>query len=191
MDFSSLVKEARSCRRFLENDRIGAEALAWLVDCARICPSARNAQVLRYVAAQSKNACDAIFPHTRWAGILKWDGPIAGERPTGYIAILSPEKSTKLVHMDVGIAAQTIQLAAQSKGIGCCMHASFNPKECAEIFEVPEGMEIALLLGLGIEKERRLVAEMPDDGSFAYWRDDEGVHYVPKRPLNEVLLHTI
>ncbi len=191
MDFTSLVKEARSCRRFLEADRLGADAIHWLVDCARMAPCARNAQVLRFVAAESRQACEAIFPHTRWAGVLKWDGPIAGERPTAYIAILTPEKSGKLVHMDVGIAAQTMQLAAQSKGMGCCMHASFNPKECAEIFQVPEGMEIALILGLGIEKERRVLADMPSDGSFTYWRDGEGIHYVPKRSLSEVLLHTL
>ncbi len=191
MDFATLVKEARSCRRFQENDRLGPDALAWLVDCARLCPCARNAQVLRYVAVESKQVCDAIFPQTRWAGVLKWDGPIAGERPTGYIAILAPEKCTKLVHMDVGIAAQTIQLAAQSKGIGCCMHASFNPKECMNIFEVPEGMEIALILGLGVEKERRALTDMPEDGSFSYWRDDEGIHFVPKRSLQEVLLKTL
>ncbi len=191
MDFISLVKEARSCRRFLEADRLGVEAVQWLVDCARIAPCARNAQVLRFAAAESKSACEALFPHTRWAGILQWDGPICGERPTAYIAILTPEKCGKLVHMDVGIAAQTMQLAAQSKGMGCCMHASFNPKECAEILQVPEGMEIALILGLGIEKERRVLTDMPADGSFAYWRDDEGVHFVPKRPLQEVLLHTL
>ncbi len=191
MDFATLVKEARSCRRFNESERLGAEALAWLVDCARITPCARNAQGLRYIAAESKKACDALFPHTRWAGALSNGTPIEGERPTGYIAILTPEKAGKLTHMDVGIAAQTIQLAAQSKGIGCCMHASFTPKECADIFEVPEGMEISLILGLGIEKERRVLADMPEDGSFAYWRNDEGLHFVPKRPLSEVLLHTI
>ncbi len=190
MDFISLVKEARSCRRFLEADRLGLDAIYWLIDCARIAPCARNAQVLRFMAGESKAACEAIFTQTRWAGALKWDGPIAGERPTAYIAILTPEKCGKLVHMDVGIAAQTIQLAAQSKGIGCCMHASFSPKECAEIFEVPEGLEIALILGLGIEKERRVLADMPQDGSFGYWRDDDGVHFVPKRPLSEVLLRT-
>ncbi len=191
MDFISLVKEARSCRRFEEADRLGADAVHWLVDCARIAPCARNAQVLRFVVAESKQACEAIFPNTRWAGALKWDGPVSSERPTAYIAILTPEKPGKLVHMDVGIAAQTMQLAAQSKGIGCCMHASFNPKECTEIFQVPEGMEIALILGLGIEKEHRVLAQMPEDGSFTYWRNEEGIHYVPKRSLSEVLLHTI
>ncbi len=187
MDFHSLVKEARSCRRFNEGQRMGLEALEWLVDCARVAPCARNAQVLSFALAESKQACETVFPNTRWAGALQWDGPVSGEQPTGYIAILTPQKPGKLVYMDVGIAAQTIQLAAQSKGIGCCMHASFNPKELTEFFEVPEDKEIALVLGLGIEKEQRVLACLPADGSIMYWRDEQQVHFVPKRELKDII----
>ncbi len=188
MDFQLLVKEARSCRRFNEEQKIGLQALEWLVDCARIAPCARNAQVLRYALAHSQSACATIFPCTRWAGILDWNGPACGERPTGYIAILVPQDAGKLVYMDTGIAAQTIQLAAQSKGIGCCMHASFKAQELTSFFEVPENMSIALILGLGVEKERRVLAAMPEDGSYNYWRDSSNIHHVPKRSLDEVIL---
>ncbi len=192
MDFKKLVEEARSCRRFVEEQRIGQEEVQALIDIARIAPCARNAQVLRYVAAHSKEACDAIFPHTRWAGALKWDGPIDGERPTAYIAILAPKNATKLVHMDVGIAAQTIQLAAQSKGYGACMHASFSPNDCIAVFGgIPEDMDMLLVLGIGVQKEERHIAPMPADGSFMYWRNEKAVHFVPKRSLNEVLLKLI
>ncbi len=187
MDFHTLVKEARSCRRFHEEQRIGFDALQWLVDCARMAPSARNAQVLRFALAESKEACETVFPHTRWAGALKWDGPISGEQPTGYIAIIAPQKAGKLVHMDVGIAAQTIQLAGQSKGIGCCMHASFNPQALADFFAIPEDSEILLVLGLGIEKERRILTELPADGSIMYWRDEQLLHFVPKRELADLI----
>ncbi len=191
MDFNNLVKEARSCRRFIEDQRLGKDAINWLIDCARIAPCARNAQVLRYIAVESKESCDAIFAHTNWAAILKWDGPVEGERPSVYIAILCPKDSGKLVHMDVGIAAQTMQLAAQTKGWGCCMHASFNQKECVSILNVPEDMEIDLLLGFGVAKEKRLLAPMPADGSFKYWRDEDQTHFVPKRSTEEVLLNIL
>ncbi len=191
MDFDQLIHEARSCRRFVEDQRLGIDAIEWLVDCARKCPCARNAQVLRFCAIESQKACDAIFEHTRWAGILKWSGPEKGERPSIYIAILCPKGSGKLVHMDIGIAAQTMQLAAHTKGWGCCMHASFTPKECAELFEVPEDMEIGLILAFGVAKEKRVLTNMPDNGDFKYWRDDEQSHFVPKRSLEEVLLKSL
>ncbi len=191
MNFDDLIQGARSCRRFIEDQRLGKDAIAWLVDCARVSPCARNAQVLRYSAIESKENCDAIFPYTRWAGVLKWDGPIASERPTAYIAILCPTGSGKLVHMDVGIAAQTMQLAAHTKGWGCCMHASFKVKECAALFQIPEDMEIGLILGFGIAKEKRMLAPMPDSGEFTYWRNEEQVHFVPKRSREEVLLKVL
>ncbi len=188
MNFQSLVQEARSCRRFHQDQRIGKEALEWLVDLARVAPCARNAQVLRYGIAHSEEVCASIFPHTLWAAALKWGGPIEGERPSGYIAILTPEGANKLVHFDAGIAAQTIQLGAQSKGIGCCILASFKQAEVHKILDVPADMEIALLLGLGIEKEERKLAAMKKADDFMYWRDENNVHHVPKRTLEDVIL---
>ncbi len=192
MDFLNLVTEARSCRRFVESERLGADAATWLVDCARVTPCARNAQVLRYAAAESPASCAALFPHTRWAGALKdWGGPQEGERPTLYIAILLPKESGKLVHMDTGIAAQTMQLAAHSRGWGCCMHASFDVAQCAPIFGVPQTMDMALLLAFGVVAEKRALASLPDDGNINYWRDAAHVHYVPKRALEDVLVSII
>ena len=192
MDFKELVYTARTCRRFAEDQRLGAENLTFLVDCARVSPCARNAQVLRYAIVHSPEACAAFFPHTRWAGALKdWGGPFPGERPTGYIGILMPKDAGKLVHMDVGIAAQSIQLAASSHGWGCCMHASFDPIKCAELMQVPEDMTIGLVLGLGVAVEERCIAPMPADGGFGYWRDAQQVHHVPKRDMAEVLLHVL
>lgn len=192
MDFKQLACAARTCRRFVEGQRLGQENMEWLVECARVAPCARNAQVLRYAVAHSTAACEAVFPHTRWAGALKdWGGPFPGERPTGYIAILMPKGAGKLVHMDVGIAAQSIQLAAHTRGWGCCMHASFDQAKCAAALQVPEDMEIGLVLGLGVALETCVLESMPADGSFAYWRDAEQVHHVPKRSLEEVLLKAL
>ena len=49
-------------------------------------------------------------------------------------------------------------------------------------------MKIALVLGLGAAKETRVVANMPESGATTYWRDAEGVHHVPKRSLEDLIL---
>ena len=189
MDFLKLVSEARTCRRFVQEKPMSKDDLLWLLTCASYSPCARNAQVLRYIAVHSPQKCAELFAHTRWAGALKdWGGPQEGERPTGFIAILSPKDCIALVHMDVGIAAQNIQLAAHSKGLGCCMHASFAREACTSLLQVPENMNIGLLLGLGVAREERRLAPMPKDGNFNYWRDEQAVHYVPKRSLEELVL---
>ncbi len=189
MDFHSLVVKARSCRRFDQGKPLSSTDLEWLIDCARQTPCARNAQVLRYTLVSSPEKCAEVFPHTRWAGALKdWDGPAEGERPTAYIAIMLPKGANSLVHNDVGIAAQTIQLAATSRDWGCCILASFERTACSMIFGTPDEMETALLLALGVAKEDRRVASMPADGNFNYWRDANGVHYVPKRTVEELII---
>jgi hypothetical protein len=68
------------------------------------------------------------------------------------------------------------------------MHASFNKEACSALLGVPEGMQIALLLALGAAKEERRLAPMPADGNFNYWRDGDGVHFVPKRTPKELVL---
>jgi nitroreductase len=189
MDFLQLVSEARTCRRFVQDTRIGQEDLNWLMECVRCVPCGRNAQVLRYMLVSSPEKCAELFVHTRWAGALKdWDGPAEGERPTAYIVILAPRECTAIMHMDAGIAAQTLQLAAHSRGIGCCMHASFVRPACAEVLQVSADMHIELILALGRPKEERRLAPLPANGDFVYWRDAQGVHHVPKRAVSELTL---
>ncbi len=189
MDFKALVTSARSCRRFYEEKPLSIDDLEWLVDCARLAPSARNAQILRYVLVGPGQTCQELFPLTRWAGALKdWGGPFPGERPTGFIAIMVPQEGGELVSYDVGIAGQTIQLAATSRGWGCCFIYAVDREKASVLLQVPDGMKIAVVMGLGVAKEERAVTTLPADGSTAYWRDAQGVHYVPKRPLSELIL---
>ncbi|MDR3358676.1 MAG: nitroreductase family protein [Desulfovibrio sp.] len=188
MDFKELMESARTCRRFKEDKPLAMTDLEWLVECARLAPSARNAQVLRFTLVSRGETCRKLFSLTRWAGALKdWGGPHPGERPTAFIAILMPGNGNHLVCYDVGIAAQTMQLAAASRGWGCCMIQSFDQTAAPELLNIPSDMKIALVLGFGVAGEIRVVAPMPADASFTYWRDAQGVHHVPKRDLSELV----
>ncbi|MDO5484289.1 MAG: nitroreductase family protein [Desulfovibrionaceae bacterium] len=189
MDFRQLVEAARTCRRFHEDKPLSMNDLEWLIDCARLSPCGRNAQELRFILVGQGETCQKLFPLTRWAGALKdWGGPHPGERPTAFIAVLTPEGGKEIHYWDTGIACQTMQLAASSRGWGCCMIQSFDHQAVPALLDVPKGMTVALVLGLGVSKEERRIAPMPADGSFAYWRDEAGVHYVPKRSLQELIL---
>ena len=44
MNFRELAVKARTCRRFYEDQPLTMADLEWLVDCARLAPSAKNAQ---------------------------------------------------------------------------------------------------------------------------------------------------
>lgn len=189
MDFLELVTKARTCRRFHET-ALPAGTLEWLVSCARVTPCAGNAQALRFAAVASPEACAAVFPALKWAGMLTdWDGPEEGERPTGYLVLLGETGArAKLNAIDAGIAAQTIQLAAQTRDLGCCIFLSFDPRVLRTVLDIPEALEPLLVLALGVQKEQRCVEVMDETGSARYWRDAEGVHHVPKRALEALLI---
>ncbi len=192
MDFLKLVTEARTCRRFDASRELEPGFLTWLVDCARLSPSAGNAQVLRYATVQTPGKRPAMYDCLVWAAALKdWDGPIESERPTGYIVFFGPSENGKLgtnTCIDVGIMGQTMQLAAASKGVVACMFRGFKPKNIAALLPVPEGYETALVVALGYPVEERRIVSLPADGSVKYYRDDKGVHYVPKRALKDILI---
>ncbi len=190
MDFLELVTKARTCRRFCEAEGLPAGTLEWLVSCARATPCAGNAQALRFAAAQSPEACAAVFPALKWAGMLPdWDGPEAGERPAGYLVVLGEAGArAKLNAIDAGIAVQTIQLAAVTRDLGCCIFLSFDPRAIREALDIPESLEPLLVLALGVQKEIRCLEPMNGEGSVKYWRDAQGVHHVPKRPLEDLLI---
>jgi hypothetical protein len=48
-------------------------------------------------------------------------------------------------------------------------------------FSLDQELEISLVLALGKPVEDVRIVELPADGSIRYYRDEAGVHYVPKR----------
>jgi len=189
MMFRELVLKNRSYRRFEENERISEETLKELVDLARLSPSAANLQPLRFILSADSDKNDRIFSCLAWAGYLNdWPGPSEGERPAAYIVILG---DTSIVHSfgcDHGIAAQSILLGAVEKGLGGCMIASIKRAALRQSLNIPEQYEVLLVLALGRPREKVVIEPLGPDGCIRYWRDEEGVHHVPKRPLEELLL---
>ncbi len=184
-----LILKNRSYRRFYQDEKIDRETLIALVDLGRLSPTGANLQPLKFMISwkPAKNA--AIFPHLRWAGYLKdWSGPEEGERPSGYVIILGDRRIKKAVSCDHGIAAQSILLGAVERGFGGCMIASVSREELNQLLQLPEHLEILLVIALGKPKEKIVIDRIGNDGDVKYWRDAEGNHHVPKRSIEDVLL---
>ena len=184
-----LVLKNRSFRRFDENHSIEEGTLRDLVDLARLTPSSANMQPLKYMISCDPERNGLIFPHLKWAGYLKeWPGPEKGERPAGYIVILRDNTIFKAETCDHGIAAQTILLGAAEKGLGGCMIGNIDMDGLRADLGIAEHLQVLLVLALGRPVEEvRLVAPGPE-GDMKYWRDEEGVHHVPKRGLEEIII---
>lgn len=184
-----LVTRNRSFRRFDESEAISVEVLRELVDLARLSASGGNLQPLKYILSADPEKNAAIFPHLAWAGYLKdWDGPAEEERPTAYITIVCDSEVSKSAGCDHGIAAQSILLGAAERGLGGCMIGSIKRESLRKALDVPERYEILLVIALGKPAEDVVLEESGADGNIEYWRDNKGVHHVPKRPLDEIIL---
>ncbi len=188
MHLKDLIFKTRSYRRFNEPYSISYNTLEGLIDLARLSASGANRQPLKYLLYNTPEVCERIFPSIIWAAYLKdWQGPIHGERPTGYIIILGDKSITESFGVDHGIAAQSIMLGATEIGLGGCMIASIKREELRNELKIPEKFDILLILALGKPVENVIVDDIKN-GDVKYWRDSENNHHVPKRPLNELII---
>ncbi len=184
-----LVFRNRSYRRFQESYKIDEHTLRDLIKLARLTPSGANLQPLKYLLSNEPVKNDKIFPNLAWAGYLKnWPGPIEGERPSAYVIILGDKAITKNFGCDHGIAAQTILLGATEKGLGGCMIGSINRENLRKALHIPAEYEILLVLALGKPVEEVVIQPVVPGGEIKYWRDEKGVHHVPKRALKEIIV---
>ena len=189
MEFKEMVLKNRSYRRFDEAHSLDRETLVDLVDCARQVPSGSNLQALRYIVSCAPEMNSNIFATLAWAAYLpEWPGPEPGERPTGYIVIVTPEPLGDITRVDLGIAAQTIVLGAAARGLGGCMFANIKRTALRKLLSLPENMAIPLVIALGKPVEKVVLEEVGGDGLIRYYRTADGEHHVPKRSLEEVLL---
>ena len=185
----NLVKANRSCRRFHEDHPVDLKTLEELVDLARLSASGANLQPLKYILVCEPRMNAEIFSCLGWAAYLKeWPGPEPGERPAAYIVIIGDTTISKEFGVDHGIAGQSILLGAREKGLAGCMLGSIKRKHLREILNLEPQYKILLVLAVGKPKEEIKIEDVGPDGSIRYWRDSEGVHHVPKRPLREIIV---
>ncbi len=187
-----LVTANRSYRGFDETRKITREELMDMVDCARLTASSVNEQPLQYYLAWEKEEVDQIQKLTIWAKALpELTLPHPGMCPTAFIVIcLNQDRgaSPARFQRDVGIAAQTILLRATEMGLGGCMIGSFSAGSLKETLHLGGQMIPQLVVAVGKPAEKIVLTDVGDDGSTKYYRDDQDIHYVPKRNLEDIVL---
>ncbi|MDC0584321.1 nitroreductase family protein [Bacteroidales bacterium] len=184
-----LVIRNRSYRRFKESVAIEETELLSFVDMARVTASTMNKQSLKYFTSNKVEINEEIFSCLNWAGYLKdWDGPEQGERPSAYIVILNDLFIYDKPMCDYGIAAQTILLAAVEAGYGGCIIGSIDKNKLSDKLGLPGFLDVHLVVALGKPCEEVKLVEMKDTADVKYYRNEQGTHFVPKRPLSEIVV---
>ena len=192
MTFFELTKKSRSWRGYDETRKIAREELAAFVDCARFAPSSVNRQPFQYYLACEQAQLEKIQPLTGWARALPEKHlPYPGKRPTAFIVICQNTRwdaDLSRYQRDVGIAAQTILLAATEAGLGGIMIGNFSPEKLSAALELPQHLVPMLIVAVGKPDETVVLTEAQPGDSLKYYRDENDVHYVPKRRLEDVII---
>lgn len=183
-----LIIKNRSYRRFAQAAEITSEQVLNWVDLARLSASGRNAQPLKYIFSNTAEKNEKIFSTLTWAAFLTdWEGPIEGERPAAYLIQLLDTNISNQFFCDDGIAAQSILLGAVEEGFGGCIFRSINKPKLKSLVQIPDRYEIINVIALGKPLETVVLEEIKNNDT-KYWRDENNVHHVPKRSLDELIL---
>ena len=79
-------------------------------------------------------------------------------------------------------------MGARVLGLGGCMFASINIKMLKENLNIGDKLEPKLVVALGKPVEEIQIDELGKDGDIKYWRDENNIHHVPKRNLDDIII---
>ena len=182
---SRIVSSRRTIRKFVDKP-IDESIILDVLSLARLSPSGANRQPLNYVVVLDEAMRGEIFDHVKWAGYIAPDGtPGEGERPTGYIAIVSDDTISKAPDIDLGASAMTINYLLEARGIGVCWMGAIDRVAISSLLGIIEPQKLQLVLAIGYKGEEPRVVDMVD--SVKYYKDEEGVLHVPKRKLGDIV----
>lgn len=187
MDIYELIENRRTIRKFSQ-EKLTDEMLEKYVAMARLAPSARNAQPLKYKIVNDEKTVSEIFKYVKWAAYIAPEGnPKKGEEPTAYICITADLDISKAGYEgDMGAAVMSMILAAEADGVGSCWMQAIDYEKITELLNLPDNLKLLCVLALGKKAEQPVYIDKVDD--IKYFKDENGVLNVPKRTLGEILI---
>lgn len=187
-----LIKKNRSVRGYDNSRDVTIEELREMVDCARLSASSVNMQPLKYILVNTVDGKARVLKQVSFAAKLSTlKLPHRGSEPMAYIVICQDEQISKSETgflRDVGIVAQSITLAATELGLGACMLGYFSPDKLRQALDLSENLKPLLVISLGKSVEDIRIVEIEEGESTDYYRDEAGIHYVPKCKLDDVII---
>ena len=148
-----LIKKNRSVRGYDNSREVTIEELREMVDCARLSASSVNMQPLKYILVCTEDGKARVLEQVSFAAKLSaLKLPHKGNEPMAYIVICQDEQISKSetgFMRDVGIAAQSITLAATELGLGACLLGYFSPQKLAQTLGLSENLRPQLVVSLG------------------------------------------
>jgi nitroreductase len=181
MDIIEAIITRRSIRRFSERP-IADSVLQSLFETVRMSPSWANMQCWRFITIKDTASKEKISELTYVEAFFSPKGYKANpakkglaEAPVVIVACADPAQSGELwgqsyYMTDIGIAAQSLMLAAHSMGLGTVFVGVFQEEQLRMLLNIPSQIRIVGLFPLGYPRDE--IKEGP-----------------PRKALNEIVFH--
>ena len=182
----TLLLKNRSHRAYDTSYQVAMRQLETIVAVNTKLPSGKNAQTLRFKLLDEKNGGEGFCRYLHFAGFLpELHLPAPGTEPRAFIVVCSTGPENPTIDIDLGISLQSMALKAVEIGLNAIIIRAFDRTEVKAALDLPYEPLAVLTIGKGIDKIE--IIEVPAGSDLKYYRKD-GIHYVPKLALNDILL---
>ncbi len=175
-DLLDVIKNRRSIRHYQDRE-VPREALHQVLEAVRWSPSWNNSQCWEIVVVKDpevKLKLQKTMPMINPAARCIVEAPLVlamcGKlQISGFFKGHPLTKFADWFMFDLGLATQSLCLAAHNEGLGTVIAGAFDHEKAKEVLQVPEGYEVVVLIPMGY----------PDRSSGAPTRREIGefVHY--------------
>ena len=185
-NLEKLLRKNRSYRGYDPSFEVREDQLRRIVAVNTLIPSARNSQALRFRLVTRREA-HKVLPHIRLGGALPHlHLPYPGTQPEAFIVVMSAIEPDNYIYIDLGISAQSMLLQATEIGLNGIMIGACDKERLQEELQLPYRPLLVIAIGRGNEQIR--LVEIGAEESHSYYRDEAGVHYVPKVRLEDLII---
>jgi len=174
MKFLDLVKQRRSCRKYIEKP-LPQESINRCLEAARLAPSACNSQPWKFIVVENKELRSEIAQKA-FSGIYKMNAFACNAQALVFVVREKSKPAAQVGQMiqgtqfnliDLGIACQHFILQAQEDGLGSCWIGWFNSRAVKKILNIKKSNKVEIIISLGypqkeefVEKRRKPLGEM-------------------------------
>lgn len=159
MQLKKLIEDRYSVRAFLPQT-VETEKVNYVLDCARMAPSACNYQPWKFYIVTDKRTIESIHEsyNREWFKSASLYIIVCKDCNTSWKRKNTDNKD--FGDVDAAIAAEHICLAAAETGLGTCWVCNFDPDILRKALQLPKQLEAIAIFPLGyIDKENSSAPE--------------------------------
>lgn len=181
----TLLLKNRSHRGFDASYIVHRRQLECIASVNTRLASGRNAQTLRFRIVDETGGSGV-------SGLLHLGGflpelhlPLPGTEPKAFIVVCGTVPENATVDIDLGISLQSMSLKAVELGLNALIVRAFDREALRSALDLELEPLAVLAIGKGIDNIK--LVEVDEGADLKYYRED-GVHYVPKIKLGDLLV---